>query len=137
MSTPSSISPKWRNSTSSIDIKNKFSNYERIIAISEENLSLGLALCLMDFPKPVDTINMGLSILYFEGSQVEFSQCRPSVMQLNAAFRLCLHCLPKYMLRGFHYTNGQTGKSQMICKVKICTIATIGMLNIFMYYFPT
>ena len=28
---------------------------------------------LMDFPIHIDTISMGLSIVYFKGSQVEFS----------------------------------------------------------------
>ena len=34
-----------------------------------------LTLCiLMDFPIPIDTISMGVPIVYFMGSQVEFSK---------------------------------------------------------------
>ena len=34
-----------------------------------------LTLCiLMDFPIPIGTISMGLPIVYFKGSQVEFSK---------------------------------------------------------------
>ena len=71
----------------------------------------------MDFPIHIDTISMGLSIVHFKGSQVEFSklccifvpegcfnvskQNRPDEMQHYAAFHLGLHCLPKYPLRCF------------------------------------
>ena len=85
-----------------------------------------LTLCIqMDFPIHVDTMSMGLSIVYFKGSQLKFSkvwcvsvsescfifnskQCRP---WWNAALcckwlQLGLHCLPKYPFRGFQYTKG-------------------------------
>ena len=70
----------------------------------------------------IDTISMGLPIVYFEGSQVEFSelmsisvpedcfnlseQCRPDEMRHSAAFHLGLHCLPKYPFRGSPDSNG-------------------------------
>ena len=38
--------------------------------------SKGLTLCsLIDFPLHIDTKSTGLSIVYFNGSQVEFSIC--------------------------------------------------------------
>ena len=82
----------------------------------------------MDFPTYIDTISMGLPILYFKGSQIEFSQLLcisvpkgyfnlsiivdPDEMQHNAAFHLDLHCL------GSQYTKGY----------KDCSI-TIRLLN--------
>ena len=74
-------------------------------------------------PIYIDTISMGLSILYFKGSQVEFflnysvflslkvvlilaNSVDPDEMQHYAAFHLGLHCLPKYPFRGFQYTKG-------------------------------
>ena len=69
----------------------------------------------------IDMISMGLPILYFKESQVELYkfQCflamkvdlilansaDPDEMQLNAAFHLGLHCLPKYLL-GFPVYKG-------------------------------
>ena len=40
-------------------------------------LAISLTLCiLIDFPIPIDTVSMGLSIVHFKGSQVEFSKLR-------------------------------------------------------------
>ena len=66
----------------------------------------------MDFPIHIDTISMGLPIVCFKESQVEFinydafltlkivltlaNSAGPDEMQHNAAFHLGLHCLPKY-----------------------------------------
>ena len=70
----------------------------------------------MDFPIYINTISMGLPIMYFKGSNEEFFQISgisipegansadPDEMQHYAAFHLGLHCLPKYLCRGFHYT---------------------------------
>ena len=74
----------------------------------------------MDFPIQMNTIWMGLSIIYFKGSQVEISNnyvlqslkiifilansADTDEMPHLAAFHLCLHCLSKYPLRGFQYT---------------------------------
>ena len=74
----------------------------------------------MDFPIHIDTISMGMSIVYFKGSLVEFSKLSlylslevvlilaksadPDEMQHYAAFHLGLHCLPKHPFRGFQYT---------------------------------
>ena len=74
----------------------------------------------MDFPIHIDTISLGLPIMFFKGSQVDVSklycisvpegcfnlskQCRPYEMQHNAAFHLDLHCFAKYRFRGFQYT---------------------------------
>ena len=72
----------------------------------------------MDFPIPIKAIRMGLSIIYFKGSQVEIfrimmyfdifcpyltNSVDPDKMQHYAAFHLALklHCLPKYPFRGF------------------------------------
>ena len=78
----------------------------------------------MNFPIHIDTTSMELPIVYFKGSQIEFSKLLYDVflslkvvliiansvdsdeMQHNAAFHLGLHCLPKYPLRGFQYTKG-------------------------------
>ena len=65
----------------------------------------------MDFPILIDTISMGLPIVYFKGSQEEFlnydvfmslkvvlilaNSTDPDEMQHYAAFHLGLHCLPK------------------------------------------
>ena len=76
----------------------------------------------MDFPIPIKAIRIGLSLIYFKGSQFGifrimmyfdiFCACLtnivdPDEMQHHAAFHLALilHCLPKYPLRGFQYTN--------------------------------
>ena len=64
---------------------------------------------LIDFPIHIDTICMGLPIVYFKGSQVEFlmydvfcslkvvliiaNSVDPDEMQHYAAFHLDLHCL--------------------------------------------
>ena len=82
------------------------------------------AICiLMDFPIHSDIISMGLPIVYFQWSQVEFYKQKYSVflslkvvlilanstdheMQHYAAFHLDLHCLPKYWIRGFQYIKG-------------------------------
>ena len=76
----------------------------------------------MDFPINIDTISMGQPIVYFKGSQVDFSKLScislsedfiilaksadPDEMQYGAAFHLGLHCLPKYLFMGFQYTKG-------------------------------
>ena len=76
----------------------------------------------MDFPVHIDTVSMGLPIMYFKRSQVEFliydvflslkvvfilvNSSDPDEMQHYAAFHLGLHCLPKYPFRGFQYTKG-------------------------------
>ena len=67
----------------------------------------------MDFPIHVDTICMGLPIVYFKGSRVAIynyvflslrlvlilaNSADPNEMQHDAAFHLCPHCLPKYHL---------------------------------------
>ena len=83
-----------------------------------------LTLCiLMDFPKYIDAISIGLPILYFnKGSQVDFSKLiyisvseivlilansvDPDEMQHYAAFHLGLHCLQKHPFRGFKNTRG-------------------------------
>ena len=64
---------------------------------------------------------LGLLIMYFKGSEVEFSKfwcisipeviilansADPDEMQHDAAFHLGLHCLPTYLFRGFQYTKG-------------------------------
>ena len=62
----------------------------------------------MDFPTHIDTISIRLPILYFKGSQIEFSKflkvvlilvksADPDEMQLYAAFHLGLRCLPTYL----------------------------------------
>ena len=77
---------------------------------------------MMDFPLYIDTISMGLPIVYFRGLQVGISNYNvvlslkvvfilannadPDEMQPYAAFHLGLHCLPKYLFRGFQYTKG-------------------------------
>ena len=74
----------------------------------------------MDFPIYIDTIRMILPIVYFKGSQVEFSKLRviyvpedcfilanntdPDEMQDYTAYHLCLNCVPKYTFRGFQHT---------------------------------
>ena len=70
----------------------------------------------MEFPIYIDEISMGLSIVYFKESQVDFSKSccisalkvvliiasgvNPDEMQHHAAFHLGPHCLPKYPFRG-------------------------------------
>ena len=71
---------------------------------------------LMDFLINIDTINMGLSIVYICTLRVVFlsllvvfilgNSVDPDEMQHYAAFHLGLHCLPKYPFRGFQYTRG-------------------------------
>ena len=66
----------------------------------------------MGFPIHIDTISMGLPILYFKGLQVDFSKydvfLEVVLILANSAdpdaFQLGLHCLPKYPIRGFQYT---------------------------------
>ena len=79
----------------------------------------------MDFHIHIDTISMGLPIVYLRGSPVEFSKlcvsvtkgcfnlflklansADPDEMQHYAAFHLGLSCLPKYQLKGFQYIKG-------------------------------
>ena len=87
----------------------------------------------MDFPIHIDTISMGLPIVYFKGSQVKVSNydvllslkvvlfnlskqwrtrwkaawcADPDEMQHYAAFHLGLHCLPKYPFKVFQQTKG-------------------------------
>ena len=70
----------------------------------------------------IDTINMGIPIMHFKGSLVEFTKlqcisvsevylnltepCRPNEMPHLAAFHLGLLCLPKYPFRDLQYTKG-------------------------------
>ena len=80
-----------------------------------------LTLCiLMDFPIHIDTISIGLPILYVKGSQIGFfnngvfqslkvnlilaNSADPDEMQHHAAFHLGLQCLPQCPVRGFQYT---------------------------------
>ena len=85
--------------------------------VRENDFAL-LTLCiLMDFPIHIDTISMGLPIVHFKGSQVEFynailslkvililaNSADPDEMQHSAAFHQGLHCLHKYLFRGFQY----------------------------------
>ena len=83
-----------------------------------------LSVCILDFPIHIDTISMGLPIVYFKGSQVDFSklhvwcifvpegcfnlskQCRPDKMQHYAAFHLGFHCMSKYPFSGSQFTKG-------------------------------
>ena len=74
----------------------------------------------MDFPIQMKAIRMGVSIMYFKGSQDSISQLwcisvpencftvtnsvDPDEMPHYAAFHLGLHCLPEYPSRGFKYT---------------------------------
>ena len=88
----------------------------------------------MDFPLHIDTIIMGLPIVYFKGLQVEISNydvkgsqveisnydvflslhvvlilsnsADPDEMHHNAACNLGLHCLPEYQFRGFPVYKG-------------------------------
>ena len=76
----------------------------------------------MDFPIPIHTIRMGLFIIYYKGSLVEFfnnyvlhslklvliiaNSAGPNEMLYFAPFHLGLHCLPKYPFRHFQYTKG-------------------------------
>ena len=76
----------------------------------------------MGFPIHIDTISMGLPIVYFNGSQVEISKlwyfsvpegcfnlCKQRRPWWNAAL-CCIssepHCLPKYLFSGFQHTKG-------------------------------
>ena len=77
---------------------------------------------MMDFPIHIDTISMGLPILYFKESQVKnlnfniylslkvffifANSADPDEMQHHAAFHLSLHCLPEYPFKGYQYTRG-------------------------------
>ena len=59
----------------------------------------------------VYSISMGWPILHFKGSQAEFSKLwcisiPEGCLNINAAFHLGFHCLPRYPLRGFQYTKG-------------------------------
>ena len=82
-----------------------------------------LTLCmLMDFLIQIKAKRMGLSIIYFKGSQVVIYQLwcisihkdvftltnilDPGEMMHHAAFHLGLHCLSKYPFKGFQYENG-------------------------------
>ena len=74
----------------------------------------------MDFPIHIDTISIGLPILYFKSSQVKFlnydfflslkvvsilaNSGYPDEMQYYAVFHLSLHCLSKSLFRGFQDT---------------------------------
>ena len=78
----------------------------------------------LDFPIYNDT-SMGLTILYFSGSQVKVvtgnnyyvflslnvvlilaNSADPDEMQHYAAFHLGLHGLPNYLFSGFQFTKG-------------------------------
>ena len=84
---------------------------EGIISMLSEKLDVRnhLTLCiLMDFPIYIDTISMGLPIVYLKGTQVDFltydvflslkigliiaNSADPDEMQHYAAFHLGLHC---------------------------------------------
>ena len=66
----------------------------------------------------IDTISMGLPIVYFMGTQVDFfkiipvprgflilaNSADPDEMQQYAAFHLGLHCMLQYTFSGFEYT---------------------------------
>ena len=76
----------------------------------------------MDFRIYIDTICMGLPIMFFKRSQVVFwklcvylslkivlvlaNSADPDEMQHDAAFHLGLHCLPNYPFTGLHDTKG-------------------------------
>ena len=46
----------------------------------------------------------------------------PDEMQRYATFHLRLHCLPKFMFRGFQYTKGQQPIKYPVCRNKsMCT----------------
>ena len=70
----------------------------------------------MDFPTHIDTISMGLPIVYFKVLQIEFSKLwcvfslKVVLILANTAnldeIHLGIHCLPKYPFRGFQYTMG-------------------------------
>ena len=79
---------------------------------------LHLTLCiLMNVPKHICTISVRLAIVYLKGSVENFlkyifflslrvvlilaNSADPDKMQHYAAFHLALHCLPKYLFRGF------------------------------------
>ena len=86
-------------------------------------INLLSTLCiLMGFLIYIDTISMGLPIVYFKGTRVNFlnyvvflslnivlilaNSADPDEMQQYAAFHLGLHCWPKYLSRGFQNTKG-------------------------------
>ena len=70
----------------------------------------------MDFPIQIKAIRMGLSIIYFNRSQVVLYQLSlrifftltnsvvPDEMPPYVKFHLGLHCLQKYPFRGFQNT---------------------------------
>ena len=83
----------------------------------------------MDFPIPIDTISIGLTIVFFQGSQVDFSklsgisvpvgcfnpskQCRLMKCSIVLNFiHLGLQCLPEYPFRGFQHTKGSETADQ-------------------------
>ena len=75
---------------------------------------------MMDFPIQINAIRMGLSIIYYKGSEflnydaflslnvvLTSAKCEDNdEMQRLAAFHLRLHFLPKYPFRGFQHTKG-------------------------------
>ena len=67
---------------------------------------------LMDYPMHIDRISIGLSIVYFKGSHVEFSRLwcisvhEDFLILVSNADLLGLGCLPKYQFWGFQYTKG-------------------------------
>ena len=69
----------------------------------------------MDFPIHINATRMGLSIIYLKGISLFLSlkialttakSVDPDEMLPYTAFHLGLHCLPKYMFRGFQNTKG-------------------------------
>ena len=64
----------------------------------------------MDFPSDVDSVIMELSILNFNGSQVEISNpwCNSGVENCFylAAFHLGLRCLLRHLFAGIQNVNG-------------------------------
>ena len=74
------------------------------------------------FPIHIDTISMGPPIMHLKRLYVNVlyydvhlslkvvlnlaNSVDPDEMQHNAAFHQGLHCLPKYLFRGFRYTKG-------------------------------
>ena len=84
------------------------------LSLSHQLLCESIRFGLMEFPIKLNTVKSGWSIVYIEGSQViiiiiikksfDFvlaNSADPDEMPHYAAFHLCLHCLPKYMFRGF------------------------------------
>ena len=58
-------------------------------------LSISFTLCIpMDFPMHIDTIRMGQPIVYFKGSQLEFSKLQCISVHEENFFDLSKQCRP-------------------------------------------